>query len=465
MKYFLVLCTIVVLHVLDFPCFADPEPYCIYNRTEYTYVNVTKTREVKVTQPWYKKLSKKTKIEEYVEQEAIAKVTPVRGCCEGYEMSELEMCEPKCRKGCPQNSKCVEPEVCKCAAGYFSSLSELDGNHYCEPICERPCPAHSECVKPNECACHNGYQIAEGSVCRPHCPSGCPFQGKCVAPNLCECPAGYKSGKGTCLPICSRGDQCKNGVCVDTDKCQCNVGYLWNEENEKCEPNLNGGDSYQPLEDDHTDRNDVETTEKQPEIETDIDTFKEDIDPNQVFDEIFESTTTSTSQSEEPTQCPDDYVRYRGQCQPLKFAIDEIDCRIKPCSDPHAICTENGTCNCQEGYRMLKKAQSTGSADTTESSKPIVKQVCLTSEEYENFMANPELNWQDEDEIIEIIEEPSNVPVIFFIILGVLLMTGALIYLGLRFVRRQHEEMDVEGKQLECAYDNRVCSDAEKSVI
>ncbi|XP_073821676.1 nimrod C4 [Musca autumnalis] len=441
---------------------AESQAYCIYNRTDYSYVNVTKTREMKRFLSW----ARTKKIEKYVELEPIAKIIPVRGCCEGYEKTEQETCEPRCREGCPANSKCVEPEVCKCAEGYFSTLSKTDGKHYCEPICEKTCPEHSVCVKPNECACHTGYRIAEGPICRPHCPSGCPFQGKCVAPNQCECPEGYRAERGTCEPICSLGDQCKNGTCVEREKCQCNIGFVMNEETQKCEPNLNGKETYQPLED-HNTADELDTTEKQPEIETDIDTWKEDIDPNQVFDETFESTTVSQSWSPngedetDQTKCPDDYVRYRGQCQPLKFAIDEIDCRLQACSDPKAICTENGTCTCQEGYRMLKKTFS--KRETTESPKQVVKSVCLSAEEYANFMSDPSQN--GDEEIIVEMEQSSNILTICLITLGVLLLTGALIFLGLRFIRRQREEMDVEGKQLECAYDNRVCSDAEKSVI
>ncbi|XP_061388995.1 protein draper [Musca vetustissima] len=442
---------------MDLQYSSASEPYCIYNRTEYSYINVTKTREVKVAQPWYKKLSKpKTKIEEYVEQEAVAKIVPVRGCCEGYEMSELQMCEPRCLKTCPQNSKCVEPEVCKCSPGYFSSFSERDGRHYCEPICEKPCPAHSECVKPNECACHNGYHLFEGTECRPYCASGCPFQGKCIAPNQCECSEGYKAEQGTCSAICSQG-------------------YVWNVNTKECEPNPNGAEEeqeYQPLKNDpQQDTN--SSTERQPEIETDIDTWREDVDPNQVFDEIIETTTSTTDNLDggspssdsgdgDHTKCPDDYVRYRGQCQPLKFAIDEIDCRLKPCTDPHAICSENGTCSCQEGYRMLKRAFN--QADTTESTKPVIKSVCLTPEAYEKFMANPTENFNDH-EIVNVIEESSHITAICLSVVGVLALVAALIYVGLRFVRRQHDEMDVEGKQLECTYDSRVGTDAEKSVI
>ncbi|XP_075150386.1 nimrod C4 [Haematobia irritans] len=450
---------------------SKPEPYCVHNKTEYTFVDVVKTRQVVAPKPWYKKWGKSiVKTEEYVEREAIPKVTPIRACCQGYVMTETKLCEPQCLEGCPRNSKCVEPEICQCLQGYFSSLAKQGGKHYCEPICEKPCPENSLCVRPNECACLGGYRKTEDLQCVPHCPSGCPFDGKCVAPNRCECSEGYKSEKGTCLPICSAGDQCKNGLCVDKEKCDCNIGFVFNEQTQKCEPNLSifkEMESSTPASEEDESNEKVHEEEQEEDEEhsseaTDIH-MGISVDPSQIFDESFESASTENSLH----KCPDDFVLYRGQCQPLKFAIDEIDCRIQPCTDPQAVCSVNGTCACREGYKMLKKSMQI--ADNTthgeQHLKHVVKPVCLSLEEYQTLMsALPDGSGTS----IEMEEtESSNIAAIFFIVLGVLTMTGALIYLGLRLSRASSGRMDVEGKQLECAYDSRGCrlSNPEKSVI
>ncbi|XP_013097309.2 uncharacterized protein LOC106080483 [Stomoxys calcitrans] len=369
---------LIYLHIMDFGSASKPEPYCIHNITEYTYVNVTKTRQVVVQKPWYNKLGKtKTKLEEYTDTEARPHITPLRVCCEGYKMSELHLCEPQCVEGCPKNSKCVEPEVCKCLPGYFSSFSKEEGvKHYCEAICEKPCGENCQCIRPNEC----------------------------------ECASREKSSE------------------------------------------------------------EFSTPEIESETEISIDSGTEESDQLLSSEEPLESSTWnsvgSDSSDMSDNECPDDFVLYRGQCQPLKFAIDEIDCRVEPCADPQAICHDNGTCTCREGFRMLKKASQQTQLDGGEvTSRQIVKSLCLTSEDYQLLMAIPpedSITMQEVD-----VTEATDGVAIFFIVLGVLTMTGALIFLGLRLARANSGRMEVEGKQLECAYDSRGCriSDAEKSVI
>ncbi|XP_065357339.1 protein kinase C-binding protein NELL2 [Calliphora vicina] len=445
-------------------------PYCYKNITETSYKTVTKTRiKTVAAKGFFKKIvnKKETQVEIYEDQEPVYKIKVERSCCEGYTLTELDLCEPQCvENGCPQHSKCVEPEVCECLKGYFSRRSQHDGKHYCEPICEKPCPENSVCVAPNECACKKGFHIVEDQLCKPYCASGCPHDGKCVAPNVCDCLEGYKSEKGSCLPICSLGDQCQNGKCVEKEQCICNNGFSWNSETFKCEHDAS-----------HENQNELYTTAIYPvftqvvqsadtslELETDIETSNDDIDPNQVFDENIETTTfsvtdeygSSTPSSEELNhKCADDYVFHSGQCRPLKFVSNEIDCWLKPCQDINSVCLENGTCACNEGFKWFK----THVVDSITLNQTI-KAVCLSAAEYESRSQHLK-----EDSKTTSVEDTTNWTSIFFIVLGVLIMVTALVVLGFKLVYRQRGEVDVEGKNLACAYDNRACTETDKSVI
>ncbi|XP_037819892.1 protein NEL [Lucilia sericata] len=444
-------------------------PYCYNNITETTYKLVTKTRIITVkSKGFFKKLAnkKETQLETYEEEQPIYKIKVERTCCDGYKLTELDLCEPQCvENGCPQHSKCVEPEVCECLNGYFSIRSPHDGKHYCEPICEKPCPENSACVAPNECGCKKGYHVVEEQKCEPYCISGCPYEGKCVAPNVCECQEGFKSEKGSCLPICSLGDQCQNGKCINKEHCVCNSGFSWNNETFKCEPAIVDEENMYTtvINGDFTESH--SSAESSLELETDIDTSNDDIDPNQVFDENIETTTTfsltdeygsSTANTLETShKCPDDFVYHQGQCRPLKFVSNEIDCWLKPCQDQNAVCLENGTCACNEGFKWFK----THVIDNI-SLNQTIKAVCLSEAEYDTRSQQLKETLEETS-----VEEATNWTSIFFVVVGVLIMVTALVYLGMKLVYRQRGEIDVEGKNLACAYDNRACSENDKSVI
>ncbi|TMW45090.1 hypothetical protein DOY81_009832, partial [Sarcophaga bullata] len=102
-------------------------------------------------------------------------------CLEGYEMDELDMCLPKCSKGC-ENGLCFQPEICICNAGYL-----MGPQNKCEPVCSEPCQ-NGSCIEPEMCQCHEGYKFKTNSIniCEPHCEPSC-INGICVAPNMCIC--------------------------------------------------------------------------------------------------------------------------------------------------------------------------------------------------------------------------------------------------------------------------------------
>lgn len=406
----------------------SPSPYCYRNKTEVTYKLVTKTRIKTVNSKGvFKKIfnKKETQVEIYEDQEPVLKIKAERYCCEGYKLSQLDLCEPQClENGCPAHSKCVEPEVCECVRGYFSKRSDKDNKHYCEPICEKACPENSACVGPNECACMKGYQVSEDLECKPYCASGCPHGGECIKPNVCSCSEGYKSERGSCLPNCSQG-----------------FGWIWNPETKLCEPGLNDNDTeysstFEPVSE--------ETSEPIFEVETDIDTTNDAVDPNQVFDEIIDSTTFSYTEEYDSStllpasgnKCPDDYVFHNGQCSPLKFVSNEIDCLLKPCEDKNAVCLENGTCACNEGFKWFK-----AHVVDANSLNQTIKAVCLSLADYES-----KLQQLKEDPSKTAVREPITAASIFFIIMGVLVIMGAFVFLLYKLVFTQRGELDVEGK-------------------
>ncbi|KAM7352853.1 uncharacterized protein ACRADG_005211 [Cochliomyia hominivorax] len=433
------------LLIITWAACEPPTPYCYRNVTETSYKLVTKTRIKTVNSKniFRKVFNKKdTQIEIYEDHEPVYKVKVERFCCEGYKLSELDLCEPQCiENGCPNNSKCVEPEVCECLKGYFSKRSAVDGKHYCEPICEKPCPENSACVAPNECACLKGYQVTEDFKCKAHCASGCPNGGECKKPNICSCVDGYKSEWGSCVPLCYNG--------------------IWNKETKNCESYTYSEDlafstTWKPEFSDATESNPVPF-----ELETDIETSNGDIDPNQVFYEstdstdVYDSSSTQSPSLAVNNKCPDDFVYHNGQCNPLKFVTNEIDCWLKPCQDKNAICLENGTCACNEGFKWFK----THVVDH-DSLNETIKAVCLSLAEYD-----AKLQHLKEDSSKTAVDESTSITSIFFIIVGVLVMTSALIFLLYKLLISQRGEMDVENKNLACAYDNRACSEAVKSII
>lgn len=376
------------------------EANCSKNITVTSHKIVTKTRLKTVVKKAFLRKKTETKVEVYEDYEPVHKTEIKWGCCEGYKPNKFNICEPQCiENGCPANSRCVEPEVCECRSGFVSSRSKNDGKHICEPVCQIDCPDHSECIGPNQCACRKGYKVTQENLCVPHCDSDCNSVGECVKPNTCDCPMDYISEQGSCISISETTPY-----------------YIDNTESQEF-------------------TSDIDMTMK-----TDTDSTVDDIDSNEAFDEIIPSTTydplddsSTIHNNYGKDKCPDDQVYHKGECHPLKFASLDFDCRFKPCEDKHAICMENGTCACAEGYKWFK----THVVDH-DSLNHTIKAICLSATEYANRLQKQQLDGENANQ--------TSWTTILFIVLGVLVMVSALVFLGFRLLHAQTGHLDVEGK-------------------
>ncbi|EDW27381.1 GL21258 [Drosophila persimilis] len=265
------------------------ENYCERNVTVRSVQPVTKQRTiVKPPSKWkfWKKPEKKTEFYNAEEEQVTYKL--VSECCQGFIQVESGLCEPVCDRGCPAHASCVAPQRCQCISGYISALNHQDGTHYCEPICERGCASGSQCVSPNTCACREGYQQLA--------PSG-------------------DGVSGDCVPTCQLGDGCSNGKCVDVERCSCNPGYLWDKEEDRCTEV-----SAESIADE------LETTE---------------------YSAMEAATATATATA--ATDCPEDFILFRGECREKQFNSNESGCLQGGCG-PHQTCNESGLCQCADGY-------------------------------------------------------------------------------------------------------------------
>uniref|UniRef100_A0A1A9W6S4 EGF-like domain-containing protein n=1 Tax=Glossina brevipalpis TaxID=37001 RepID=A0A1A9W6S4_9MUSC len=371
---------------------------------EITFVPVKKTRIITAPVNYmFSKFFKKTatKIETYYEDEHVSKEM----CCKGYKwQSETDLCEPVCTHNCPEHSKCVEPNFCECEKGYYSAMTKGEGKHYCEPICNEPCLDHSECIKPNECVCRKGYQMvdyAEIKSCEPVCEKDCPPRSECLAPNKCICELGYvmNTTDWLCQPNCNRCN------CID-GRCEC-----------YCAAEDSSDFNYPDIAIEYSTESTIET------------------DSTEFF-------------SEEPIiQCSKDYVYYRGQCRPLKFS--SIDCREEPCSDPNAICLENGTCECREGYRFLTSLQG------------IDSDRCVTLKDYELQLKLLNNDYNREHTI----HTSYSWILLITAVVAVTVVFGSLIALLVKIIRKPRGQMNIEAKNLSCVYDNKSCIETPKTNI
>ncbi|XP_051858251.1 von Willebrand factor D and EGF domain-containing protein-like [Drosophila albomicans] len=149
-------------------------------------------------------------------------------------------CKPNCYDKCPEHSKCVEPEICKCDKGYVKNGP--DTNMTCNPIV---CPLNSQIVNDTTCKCFDGYKgdIVEMNAilqsCEPICEPSCPAHSFCASPNKCECDKGYvKNGPDTNM-TCNLLVCPSNSQMVNDTTCICRDGYQKVERNailQSCEP-------------------------------------------------------------------------------------------------------------------------------------------------------------------------------------------------------------------------------------
>ncbi|XP_012063530.1 PREDICTED: fibrillin-1-like [Atta cephalotes] len=159
-------------------------------------------------------------------------------CNVGYHLSsDDKRCMPKCTNGCI-NGTCIDPEVCSCNEGYW-----LDSDGFtCRPVCNAECEQnHGYCSEPNVCICNKGYRMSNDSKCMPECKNGC-INGICILPKICTCNEGYRLDLDgfTCRPFCNM--ECENGYCSEPNVCTCNSGYrrVGNDSSPfMCEPTCN----------------------------------------------------------------------------------------------------------------------------------------------------------------------------------------------------------------------------------
>ncbi|XP_052854202.1 epidermal growth factor-like protein [Drosophila gunungcola] len=268
---------------------AQRDNFCERNETIRTQVPVTKTRTIVKSQPKWKVWKKSEKYTEtYDAEEERVTHRLIRECCPGYLQVESGLCEPVCSRGCPAHASCAAPDRCECISGYVSARNHLDGSHYCEPICQTLCPPGAQCVAPNTCACRDGFTQLQ--------------------------PAG-DGVSGDCAPVCQVGDGCSHGKCIDVDRCSCNAGYRWDKAEERC-------------------------------VELSAELTSDELDTTE---ESAESLATSSTAAFTATECPEDYVLFRGECREKQFNSNEAGCLKSGCG-PHQTCLESGTCHCSDGF-------------------------------------------------------------------------------------------------------------------
>uniref|UniRef100_A0A1A9VXE9 EGF-like domain-containing protein n=1 Tax=Glossina austeni TaxID=7395 RepID=A0A1A9VXE9_GLOAU len=401
---------------------------------EITFATVKKTRIVSApVNNVFSKLFKKTttKLETYLDEEPVTKEV----CCKGYKwQSQTDLCQPVCAHNCPEHSICVEPNFCECKEGYYSALTKPEGRHYCQPICKEPCSPHSICFKPNECVCQKGYQMAKSQhikICEPICDIDCPPKSICKAPNECICEPGYfiNTTDWLCKPYCK--SQCPQGICVAPGQCACEKGYKA----------LKGTCTLE------CDSEQCSDTLTSAEIEDKIDSSYPDVDIEYSTQVTIETDSTDDFSEEPIHKCSQDYVYYRGQCRPLKFS--STDCRVEPCSDINAVCLENGTCECREGYMLLTSFQE------------IDSNKCITLKDYEFHLQS--LN--DDDSRGDTFETSYSWILLATAAVAITVALGSLIALLVRVIRKPRGHLNIEAKNLSCVYDNKACIETPKTNI
>ncbi|KAL7740382.1 hypothetical protein ACLKA6_013180 [Drosophila palustris] len=173
-------------------------------------------------------------------------------CCLGFE-GTIENCQPKCSRGCGQNSFCALPEICECLAGY-----EMDENSICVPkkdpnLCIKveqveveskdnigwsqleqafkelnlklPTPYPSTFKTEIRHVCCDGYgRQTDDSPCEPLCSEKCDKNSFCSKPNVCECKMGYEVKNGSCQRLCEMTCTA-NSYCRDGKFCECIEGF------------------------------------------------------------------------------------------------------------------------------------------------------------------------------------------------------------------------------------------------
>uniref|UniRef100_A0A6P4EPF2 Fibrillin-2 isoform X1 n=1 Tax=Drosophila rhopaloa TaxID=1041015 RepID=A0A6P4EPF2_DRORH len=348
------------------------ENFCERNETIRTQVPVIKQRTIVKDPPKWKVWKKSQKITEtYNSEEEQVTHRLIRECCPGYLQVEVGLCEPVCSRGCPAHASCASPDRCECISGYVSARSHQDGSHYCEPICQTSCPAGAQCVSPNTCACRDGFTQLQ--------PTG-------------------DGVSADCAPVCQVGDGCANGKCIDVERCSCNAGYRWDKAEERC-----------------------------AEVSAELMSEEQD-----TTEEIAESLSTSSTAAFTATECPEDYVLFRGECREKQFNSNEAGCLKSGCG-AHQTCLESGTCHCSEGYVPEETSETSG---VLSCKRTLLNQILALNEATD-----------DEDEL-----NPWTIPII-----GV--ASGALFVLlivGLLGGRRYRQERAAAAsKEMECQYSQK----------
>ncbi|XP_017002807.2 protein draper [Drosophila takahashii] len=349
---------------------AQRDNFCERNETIRSEVPVTKQRVI-VKQPskwkFWKKSERKSESYDSTEEQVTHRL--VRECCPGYLQVESGLCEPVCTRGCPAHASCAAPDRCECINGYVSARNHQDGSHYCEPICHNQCPAGAQCVAPNTCECREGYTQLK--------PTG-------------------DGVSGDCAPVCQVGNGCANGKCIDVERCFCNSGYRWDKIEERC---VEMSAEYSSEE--------AETTE-----------------------ESSESWGTSSTAAFTATECPEDYVLFRGECREKQFNSNEEAGCLKSGCGAYQTCQESGKCRCSEGYVAEENSEPLSCRRT------LIDQILGLNEATD-----------DEDEL-----NPWTIPII-----GV--ASGALFVLlivGLLGGRRYRQERTAAAnKEMECQYSQK----------
>uniref|UniRef100_T1HJW5 EGF-like domain-containing protein n=1 Tax=Rhodnius prolixus TaxID=13249 RepID=T1HJW5_RHOPR len=272
----------------------------------------------------------------------------------------------------------------------------------CHPSCSPNCIL-GNCTGPGICTCIEGHKQRSSYECEPICDPPC-VNAKCTYHNKCDCSENYKKDGTTnhiCNPVCD--EECQNGQCIRPQECQCFDGYKLSDQNKYyCLPHcgncMNGictkpkicecNDGYTKVNETcapYCSRECIHGKCSQPEKCTCNDGYTSHAeDWNQCVPYCSEPCINSLCSEPGVCTCLQNYTKVNGSiCEP----VCNTPCKI-------GVCTAPDTCVCNASY------------------KPITEYIC-----------EPDCTFKCE---------------YLYIVPAVLLITGAILLIGIIYTIRKH---------------------------
>ncbi|XP_037928263.1 uncharacterized protein LOC119662660 [Teleopsis dalmanni] len=351
----------------------------------------------------------------------------------------------------------------------------------CEPVCEN-CPVHGRCIAPEKWECESGYYLEE-LKCVAHCSSGCVHGGICLQPEACKCELGSTWNNET--KVCeATAVTCGDATCANVQTGNhLGTATLTTPATTTTATPATPTTPTTPatpttvtmtkLRDQVIDANANGVENQGIDYEINSTEYKEIYlsTPHTMHTGSYESTTEKPLKS--TNACPVGYIYYHGECRPEIFASAEADCKFKPCAK-YAICQEDGTCACQQGFvaqkpkkLQLNNFEYNGTTENVEYMSSTSTESAINSDEFSTTTESIEPAELVCISLTQLNEDSQNVKTakthqadnkwinLFFIILGSGCLLCAALYLTVKLMRTKRGKMDVEGRNnLQCTYDN-----------